>query len=269
MLGSERTMKKIIWTLLITLTSSLVALDAYAGEWGSLKGRFVFTDTPVSLQSINVNKDAEFCSKNKLVEENLLVGEKGGLSNVFVYLYLKKGKKIEVHPDLAKPDEKPVVLYNKGCRFEPHTLTVRTSQTLEIRNSDPGIGHNTNATTLRFNPRFNDQVSNDEPLIKVFEKAEYYPAEIACNVHPWMKAYVLIRDNPYMTVSDAKGNFEIKNIPAGKRVFSFWQESKGNLRDLSVGKTKTSRKGQASLEIVAGETLDLGEIKVSAQVLGL
>ena len=217
---------------------------------------------------INVNKDVEFCSKYNLVDESLALGEQNGLMNAFVYLYVKRGKSVDVHPDLEAPSTDPVILDNKGCRFEPHALIVRTKQTLEIRNSDEGIGHNTNAQSLLQNPKFNEQVTEGSPITKIFEKSEPIPTEVACNVHPWMKGYVLIRDNPYMAVSAEDGSFEIKNVPAGKHEFIFWHESKGNLRSLPVGKTKTDRKGRAKLEIPAGETLDLGEIKVSAKVLG-
>jgi hypothetical protein len=260
-------MKNLICLLLIALFGNLVAQCANAADWGSLKGRLVFDGTPAKPKAIVAKVDTEFCSQQNLVEETLVVGEKGGLSNVFVYLYVKKGKSVDIHPDLAEPSEKPAVLSNKGCRFEPRALIVRTLQPLEVRNSDEGIGHNTKASFFA-NPGFNETVTSDRPLNKVFNKTESYPAEVACSIHPWMKAFVLIRDNPYMAVSDAKGNFEIKNIPAGKHQFSFWHEAKGNLRALPVGSTKTDRKGKAKLEIKAEDVLDLGEIKVSAPVLG-
>jgi len=260
----------------INITAILFALvihasasgAAYGAEWGSLKGRLVVEDDLGKPAAINVNKDVEYCGKHNLVDESLTLGENGGLTNAFVYLYIKKGKSVAIHPDLEKPGEETIVLDNKGCRFEPHALIVRTGQTLEIRNSDPGIGHNTNAQALLSNPKFNEQVSSDSPIVKVFMRSESYPSEVACNVHPWMKAFVLIRDNPYMAVTGADGSFEIKNLPTGKHEFIFWQEGVGNLRKLKVGGTKTSRKGRAKLEILAGETLDLGDVTVSAKVLG-
>jgi hypothetical protein len=255
------------WVPTLMICLAMVA-SAQAAEWGSLKGRLVFDGNPGKPAAINVNKDVEFCSKHTLVDETITVGEKDGLSNVFIYLYVKKGKSIEIHPDLEKPSEELAILDNKGCRFEPHALVVRTGQPLEIRNSDPGIGHNTNAQTLLANPKFNEQVSAASPISKVFEKTEAYPAEVACNVHPWMKSFLLIRDNPYAAVTGKDGSFEIKNLPAGEHEFIFWQEGVGNIRKLSVGGTKTSRKGRAELKIPAGETLDLGDVKVSAKVLG-
>ena len=189
--------------------------SAKAADWGNLKGRLVFEGDAGTPPKINVNKDVEFCSKHNLVDETLSIGEKDGLQNAFIYVYVKRGKSVDIHPDLEAPGGDVAILDNKGCRFEPHTILVRTGQPLEIRNSDQGIGHNTNAQTLLQNPKFNEQVSNDSPINKVFEKTEPYPAEVACNVHPWMKSYLLIRDNPYMATTAKDGRFEIKNLPAG------------------------------------------------------
>jgi len=249
------------FSLLLAMTTS-----TGAAEWGALKGRFVLDGDTGEATKINVNKDPEFCGKHNLVNEEIIVGEDGALANVFVYLYLKRKKTVEIHPDLETADAEPVVVDNKGCRFEPHAIVLRTGQTLEIRNSDP-VAHNTNLTVLK-NLAFNQIVPNDSPLTKTFEKRESYPSSFACNIHTWMKGYVLIRDNPYMAVTAADGNFEIANLPAGEHEFIFWHEAKGNMKNLAFEGGKTSKKGRAKLTIPAGETLDLGEIKVKPAILG-
>ncbi len=254
-------------TLALTLLTLALANEGVAAEWGNLKGRLVYDGSALTADPVNVNKDTEFCSKHDLVDETIVVGDEGGLQNVFVYLYLARGKSVEAHPDLKEPSADMLILDNKGCRFEPRAMTLRTGQTLEVRNSDSGIGHNTNATFIK-NSDFNQLVPNDSPLVKVFDKSESFPSPVACNVHPWMKAHVLIRDNPYMAVTGEEGKFEIENLPEGKHEFIFWHESKGVLRSVKVGGTKTSRKGRAKLEIPAGDTLDLGEVKIPAKALG-
>ncbi|MCH2114991.1 MAG: hypothetical protein MK171_08790 [Pirellulales bacterium] len=262
-------MRHVLSLWMAVLVTSVMPLCAGAAEWGSLKGQLVFDGTPPESKSIqNIAPDTEFCSKNELVDETLVVGEERGLANAFVYLYLKKGKTVAVHPDLAEPSDKPVVLDNKGCRFHPRALLVRTGQPFEIRNSDMGVGHNTNLQTLFSNPPFNQMVVNGKPETRMFQKRESFPAPAACNIHTWMKAFVLIRDNPYMAVSDARGNFEIKDIPAGPHEFIFWHDPAG-MRGMAVGKKETDRKGRVKLDIAAGKTLDLGEIKVSASALRL
>ncbi len=249
------------WAIVAMLFSA-----ANAADWGTLKGRFVVEGDLGEAAAVNANKDPEFCGKHNLMDEAIIVGEEGALANVFVYLYLKSSKTVEIHPDLEKVDTEPVLLDNKGCRFEPHALVLRVGQSLEISNSDP-VAHNTNLTPTK-NPGFNQIIPNDSPLAKTFEKRESYPSPAACNIHPWMKAYVLIRDNPYMTVTAADGSFEIANLPAGKHEFIFWHESKGNMKNMTFSGGKTSRKGRAKLTIPAGDTLDLGDIKVSPSVLG-
>ncbi len=235
--------------------------SATAADWGTLKGRFVLDGDPGEPDKLNVNKDVEYCGKNNLVDESITVGEGNALENVFVYLYLKRGKSVDIHPDLAEPSSEPVVLDNHGCRFEPHVALLRTGQTLEVKNSDEGVGHNTNFTLLK-NPAFNEMVTNSSPIKKTFMKPESYPSSAVCSIHPWMSAFVLIRDNPYMATSGEDGSFVIEKIPAGTHEFIFWQESCGNLKNLAVGKSKTSRKGRAKLKIPAGGELDLGVIKV-------
>lgn len=245
-----------------------MSTSACAQQWGTLKGKLVVDGKVPEPQSINVNKDVDYCGKHDLVDQTVETGEGGALKNAFVYLYLKRGKSVDIHPDLQKVGEEAVVLDNEGCRFEPHVLTVRTGQVLEIQNSDP-LGHNTKADLLK-NPAFNETVSSDTPIKKKFDKAEPYPAPVSCSIHPWMTSYLLIRDNPYMAVTGEDGSFEIKNLPAGKHEFIFWHESVGNLKNLSLGPGgKTDRKGRAKLEISADAELDLGVVKIKPAGLGI
>ncbi len=256
-------------TTLCALAMVASATGAFAQEWGTLTGRLVLDGAAPDPAAINVSKDPEYCGQHNLVEETVVIGKEGGLTNAFVYLYLKRGKTVPVHPDLEAIPAEPVVLDNKGCRFEPHVLLLRTGQPFEVHNSDPGIGHNTNAQPLK-NPGFNPMIANGSPFKTKFQKMESYPVPFACNVHPWMNAHVLVRDNPYMAITGEDGSFEIKNIPAGEHEFIFWHESAGNLKNVSLGSGgKTSRKGRAKLKIPAGGTLELGDIKIAPANLGL
>jgi hypothetical protein len=245
---------------------ALLAATACAAEFGTIKGRFVYEGTP-KVAPIQPTKDTEHCGKQELVDETIVAGDKGGLQNVFVYLNPGRGKKVEIHESYDPAAQEAKVLDNHNCRFEPHAMTLWTAVPLEVKNSDP-IAHNTNASYFFSNTKFNESVPNDAPLKKSFTKSESYPSKVVCNIHPWMSAYILVRDNPYMVVSGKDGSFEIKNVPAGKHDFAFWHEAKGNLRDLKVGKGKADRKGQVELEVPAGKTLDLGDIPVTAAILG-
>ncbi len=254
--------------ILVATVITITALaQSHAVEWGSIKGKFVLDGAAGEPAAINVNKDAEFCGKHDLKDETIVTGEGNALANVVVFIYAKRGQKLEVHPDYEAAAKTPAKLENKGCRFEPHLLALRTGQPLEVSNSDPGIGHNTNASFVA-NPGFNEMVTNAAPIVKTLEKPEPVPAPVACNVHPWMKAHVVVREDPYVGISNEKGEFEIKNIPVGQHEFIFWHEGKGNLRDVKLASGKTDRRGRAKLKIEAGKELDLGEIKVTPAALG-
>jgi hypothetical protein len=240
------------------------AASAGAADWGTIKGKFVYKGVAKN-EPVVINKDVEYCSPKMPVDETVKTGEGGALENVFIYLYVPRGKKAEIHPDYKPGD--PKILSNEGCRFAPHTMTVWTAEDFEVHNDDPGIGHNTNFN-LAVNPDFNLTVSNETPIKKKFEKTEPMPAGVSCNIHPWMHAFVLVRDNPYMAATGEDGAFEIKNVPAGPQEFVIWHEAKGYLRDLPVGKTKADRKGQIKVTIPAGGELDLGEITVTPDILG-
>lgn len=255
-------------TVLRSVICALIVMGAAnleAADWGSIKGKFVVDGSVGEPAAINVNKDQETCGNHNLVDETVVVGEDGGLANVVVFIYTRKA--MDVHPDYGDAkDADPAVLDNKGCRFEPHVLAVRTGQALEIANSDP-VGHNTNAAFVQ-NPGFNQMITSGTPVEITLTKAEPMPAAVACNIHPWMKGYLVVRQDPYVAISNEAGEFEIKDIPVGQHEFVFWHEGKGNMRDLSLKDGKTDRRGRAKLKIAADETLDLGEIKIPTAALG-
>ena len=53
----------------------------------------------------------------------------------------------------------------------------------------------------------------------------------------------MVLDNPYFAVTDDKGNFEIKNVPAGTQKVVVWQEAvaKGGFVTPPSGEDVTSR----------------------------
>ena len=235
--------------------------DAPEGNWGSLRGRFLYDGTAPKPEAIVPTKDVEFCGQHNLVDQSLVVNEEGQLANVFVFVYVPRGQKLEVHESYEETAEEPVVLDNNHCAFEPHCLVMRTSQPLSVKNSDP-VGHNTNVPN-----QFNLIVPSGNALEHTFQTAQTYPLPVACNIHPWMKSHLLIREDPYATLSGGDGTFEIKNIPAGEHEFVFWHERPGNLGNLAAGKVKTDRRGRMKINIPAGMVVDLGDIEIPADSL--
>jgi plastocyanin len=267
---SPEEVEKIRATLASKSTASGTGAQAEAAAkatgWATLKGRFAYDGAPPSPKALNVNKDQEVCSKHPLVNESLVVGSDKGLANVVLFV---RNRKVEVHPDYEATATKPVLLDNQGCRFEPHIATVRTSQPLVVKNSDP-VPHNTNAA-LAVNEAFNESIPPGKELQRKLTSAELGPASVSCTIHPWMKGYVLVQPHPYMAVSAKDGTFEIKNLPAGVPLeFQLWHEaSTGNNGALALdgGDVKSQANGRFTLTLQPDEVKDLKEIKVPAAKL--
>jgi hypothetical protein len=253
--------------LIVTVLAALRApVPCPAAEWGSLKGRFVVEGTPPTVPPLVVMKD-EFCINTAKPKNKSLVVTDGKLANAVVYVRLGAAGKIEVHPDYEAKLKEPAVLDNKMCEFQPHVTLVRVGQPFVIKNSDPDpVSHNTNAKLLK-NGDFNVIIPVGDERKMEFKKAETLPMPVNCNIHPFMSAHMLVQDHPYMAVSKEDGTFEIKNIPVGKHEFQFWHEGPGYMRDLKLEGATTNRQGRASLAIVSGKVLDLGDIKVPASML--
>jgi len=182
-------------------------------------------------------KDAAICAANDVPDESLVVGAKGGLANVFVYLQAAPtGHKADA------PPKEPAVFDQMGCRFLPHAMVIRMGQQVLVKSGD-AIAHNTHTNPLRSTP-FNQVVKPEDrvgiPL--VYDKTERLPVKVVCDLHSWMTAYHLVLDHPFGAVTDADGKFEIKNLPAGKHTFVIWQERAGYLNrtqmaDVAAGKS--------------------------------
>ena len=235
-----------------------------AAEWGSIKGRFVVDGTAPEPPALDTSKDA-FCSDKKPTNQSLVIGKDNSLVNAVVYLRVPTGKKVEINPEYAAKLQEPAILDNSGCSFHPHILMVRVGQPFIIKNSDP-VGHNTKASLVA-NGQFNVTVAAGQETKTPITKAESLPLPVNCNIHPFMEGHLLVQDHPYMAVSGDDGSFEIKDIPAGKQEFQLWHEASGYLKNLKFKGGVTDRRGRAELTIPAGQTLDLGDIKVPASGL--
>lgn len=241
-----------IVTLLVSGVSLLNSADVSAEGWGSVTGQFVY-DGPLPEKMVQRKKgdptvkDAAVCADKEHFNNDLVINaDNKGIQNIF--MYLKKARK--VHPDLKSSKEKTVVFDQKGCTFEPHALVVRTDQKVNVKSGD-GVAHNTHTNPIR-NAAVNFILAPNDRVGKDVENVigESLPTKVVCDIHPWMTAYWLILDHPYGVVSDKDGKFKIENLPEGKHKFFLWQEKAGYV----------DRKFEVTIK--AGETVDLGQIKV-------
>jgi plastocyanin len=174
-----------------------------------ISGKVVFEGTPPTNAAINMSSDAACAEGNKgpVTAESIVV-DNGGLQNVFVYIKDGLGNKY-----LFDMPTEPVKLDQKGCRYTPHVVGVRTTQPLEVSNSDNTL-HNVHGM-----PEANREFNQGQPVIGMKNTATFTTPEVLirfkCDVHPWMHAYVGVVSHPYFAVSGGGGTFELKTIPPG------------------------------------------------------
>lgn len=236
----------------------LLPQNAFADGWGDLTGRLVF-DGKAPQPKLKIKKgdstvrDPQCCAAQDVPDETLVINPKNnGIAYAFVYL--RKVSKSQIHPELEKSKEPIVEFDQKGCKFIPHALVVRTDQQVKVL-SDDAIPHNTHTFPI-LNKGENFIISaNDRTGIKLpkFVTKEPLPFEVKCDIHPWMSARWLVVDHPYATVTDKDGKFEIKNLPEGKLDITIWHEKVGY-----VEKT-------LEVTITDGETTELEEVKAPAE----
>ncbi len=233
-----------------------------ADGWGTLKGRLVYGGSPPPQLPVSVTKDVQFCGQHQLLEQTLVIAPDGAVKDIVLYLRTRNPK---VHESYEAKIKEPIVFDNHNCQFEPHVLLVHTGQPMQILNSDP-VAHNT-SVQLQRNPSFSTGVASNQRVVQTMDVAETYPAPAACNVHPWMGGWIVVKDNPYMAASDDKGNFVIENLPAGVELeFQVWHE-KGSGNQGSVDGSSSNAKissGRLKVTIPKDGELDLGDITVPA-----
>jgi plastocyanin len=189
--------------------------DAQFGK-GVIKGTVKFSGEAPEMKVPKKRKEAEFCKDTETVFNAVLVKD-GKLQDVWV----------GIANEQLKGDyeaDKPAVVDQKDCMYHPRVQGVVTEQEVQIKNSDPTL-HNVNAakgdTTL-----FNTAQPKGAPdLKKSFEETGTY--KLKCDVHAWMRSFVITSDNPFYAVTGEDGSFTIEKVPDGKYKVVAWHSQYG------------------------------------------
>ncbi len=249
-------MKKIVAVLVILVLSAEGKLFAQKTGWGSVSGQIVVNGVIPQLPNL-VEKGAAACVVKAIPNEKIIAGKNGGLKNCFVYLYKQDGKP-QVHPQLKHSMKEKVKLEAKNCRFAPHCLIVRTDQILNVFSNDI-FEHSVHTFPIR-NAGVNMilPVENQHGIDLEFPVAEPLPFSVVCDLHPWMSANLFVVDHPYAVLTDDRGNFTIKMLPAKTVTFRIWHEAYGYI--------KRNGERNIKIDIPDGKTASMGVIKLPGKV---
>jgi len=245
-----------------------VAADAAAAPtgtgWATLKGRFTFAGDPGQPKALVVDKDTEVCGKtSKLFDQSLRVDSSTkGLADVVVFV--RKASRVK---EAATAEAQAALFDQKNCEFLSPVFVGRVGRPIDIRNSDT-VGHNTNIDGTSFN----QLIPAGQGTAYTPDSEMGAPKAVTCNIHPWMKAFMLVRKDCYAAVSAADGSFTIPDLPAGEPLeFQVWHaRATGSGGGVVVDRSdlKWNPKGRFTITLQADEAKDLGTIKVPAGAIG-
>jgi plastocyanin len=201
---------------------------------GTISGKVVLTGPQPAARKVDVTIDQYACGTAKDADD-LMVSPRREIANAVVW--------IENPPPGASwpaAAARPMV-DQRGCAFVPRVVVVPAGGTVDFLNNDRLL-HNIHATPA-LNTAFNRTQPKDRTIPITFQKAEI--VRIDCDLHSWMRAWVVVADHPYYRVTPADGAFAYDNLPPGKYRLKIWHERLGTVTQ----EVAVPDKGNAALNV--------------------
>lgn len=135
------------------------------------------------------------------------------------------------------PSKAAATIDQKNLTFVPRVTAIQAGSTVCFRNSDKVL-HNVLAR-CNVNREFNNAVTPDGCLNVTFQNEE--SVVLGCNIHPDMRAYILVLPNPYFASLKEDGSYEIPQVPPGTYKVKVWNERfRTAVKEITVTAGKTA-----------------------------
>jgi len=211
-----------------TLLASVSAIGAWASIGGthrtenpgvrSVLGTVRVSGAVAAPGILSVDVDPDVCGADPLLDESLLVDpESLGVMNVVIRIT----SMIDGAP--ATDRDYPRALQQRNCRYEPHILIVPAGREFSILNWD-GILHHTRSSTDQPIDRAQPRLLKRVPV--VLKEPEFI--EVACDVHDWMNAWIVVAEHRFYVVTGETGEFRLEGVPPGRYQLQIWHETLGS-----------------------------------------
>ncbi len=212
--------KRVVLAALLFLMVPLIS-SAYDVEQvtngGTITGTVLFTGHPLPKNPMmRTTSSQDYCGQTMTMMNYLI--KDGKVQNVVVFIKnIKAG---------ASAPKTPAFVDNYKCAFVPHVGIGFKGNSLNVKNSDP-VFHNIH-TYLNNSTYFNVGLSTKGMQItRPLKDAGLI--EVTCDAHPWMEGWLYVFDNPYAALTNANGQFVIKNVPPGIYTVEAWHEKMGRI----------------------------------------
>ena len=211
-------------------------LSAHASNGATVIGQVIFKGTVPPPGMVQVTRDPDFCGASVSIQNLVVDSSSMGVQGVVVSVEgvdNPSGKVLQA----ATPE-----LQNRDCEFFPRIGTATAKERLHITNEDP-IMHNThihhgNRTFVNV-----AQVSGGRTFKKRLKRPGVLKAQ--CDKHEFMKAYILVFDHTYYSVTDTTGHFRFSSVPSGLQETTIWHETLGIIHT----KVEVPERGEVSITV--------------------
>jgi plastocyanin len=150
-----------------------------------------------------------------IVKGTITIGGKPATDAVVSIEGLSKDQ-VKAQMSLVKPQNK--IMDQQNLKFIPTVVAIIVGERVDFPNNDKSW-HNV----------YSKGGANDFDLglyapgktrSKKFDKPGV--SRILCNAHPSMEGFIIVKDHPFFSTTDSRGNYEIKNVPLGKARVDIW-----------------------------------------------
>jgi plastocyanin len=201
--------------VLLAVTTCVLAHPRPAPA-GEIQGRVVVTGDVPAPKNFPITIDQYVCGTAQ-VAGDLIVSAAREIRNVVVWLENPPPGAPSAPPPAATPMDQ------KECVFIPRIVVVPPGGTVEFLNSDRLL-HNLHSVS-RENASFNRTQPKGRTIPISFGKPEI--VRIDCDLHSWMRGWVVVASHPFYALTDAQGRFKLDNVPAGQYTVRVWHERLG------------------------------------------
>lgn len=126
-------------------------------------------------------------------------------------------------PGQAPPARRDAELAQQDTAFQPALLAIPVGATVRFLNQDRFF-HNvfSYSKTKRFDL---GRYPKGESKSVTFDEAG--AVAVFCEIHKWMRAAIVVLQNPFYAIADEDGSFRISNVPAGSYKVTVWHSERG------------------------------------------
>ena len=186
---------------------------------GTVTGDVTFTGNPPADTAVIVPADQNGCGKPLTVQ--LLMRTNGKVGNAVVWLTdVRQGKPL--------PLERRFQLTNDNCAWDPQVQAAVAGGALNVVNYDP-LAEQAFATDVATGDTVAVAPFTDDGQVIPYDRLMQKPRVIEFSVEsrPMSRAWVVVLDQPYFAITDARGSFKIDDVPPGTHKIRAWHPMLG------------------------------------------